>query len=195
MITAGTVYKVVFVRSNETYYLYIPVNPFLHGLAMFGSVGCFVIDVDECSLYIGEDLNRILELLANVMRFPQRCACIHDDVDLNEVIWAAVVRANGIDLFYLVAERHRLVNQDLNEIMGGGFPGQQFEFAVDPIGPSATDADGDDDSPDGIQEPEPLATTRRHEKAKSIDEQVIPVVLPKHLHLARVLPGGEAVQK
>jgi hypothetical protein len=51
-----------------------------------------------------------------------------------------VVRANGIDLFDLVAERHRLVNQKLDKIMRGGFSGQQFEFSVDPVDPSATDA-------------------------------------------------------
>jgi len=53
-------------------------------------MGRFVINVDECSLHVGKDLNRILELLANVMRFPQRCACIHDDVDLNKVVWSAL---------------------------------------------------------------------------------------------------------
>jgi len=35
-----------------------------------------------------------------------------------------MVRANGIDLFDLVAERHRFVNQKLNEIIGSGFSGQ-----------------------------------------------------------------------
>jgi hypothetical protein len=51
-----------------------------------------------------------------------------------------VVRSDGIDLFNLVAERHRLVNQKLNEVVRGGFSSQQFEFSVDPIDPSATDA-------------------------------------------------------
>jgi len=51
-----------------------------------------------------------------------------------------VVRANGIELFDLVVERHRFVNQKLNEIIGGGFSCQKFEFSVDPIDPSATDA-------------------------------------------------------
>jgi len=53
-------------------------------------MGRFVVNVDECPLHVGEDLNRILELLADVMCFPQRCACIHDDVDLNKVVWAAL---------------------------------------------------------------------------------------------------------
>jgi hypothetical protein len=53
-----------------------------------------------------------------------------------------MVRANGIDLFDLVAECHRIVNEKLNEIMRGGFSGQQFEFSVDPIDPSTADAGG-----------------------------------------------------
>jgi hypothetical protein len=88
-------------------------DPFLLGLAMFlcancenrdeaattkwaidewayGGVGRFVINVDERPLHIGKDLNRILELLANVMCFPQRCARIHDDIDLDEIVWAAL---------------------------------------------------------------------------------------------------------
>jgi len=123
-------------------------------------MGRFVINMDECSLHVGKDLNRVLELLANIMCFPQRRARIHDDVDLNKVVWATlthgdpvrkcppnsewgaayVVRANGIDLFNLVAERHRLVNQELNEVMRGGFSGQKLKLLVDPVDPSATDA-------------------------------------------------------
>ena len=53
-------------------------------------MGRFVINVDECSFHGGKDLNRILELLANVMCFPQWCAGIHYDVDLDEVVWTAL---------------------------------------------------------------------------------------------------------
>ena len=53
-----------------------------------------------------------------------------------------MVRANGIDLFDFVAERHRIVNEKLNEIVRGRFSGQQFKFSVDPVDPSATDAGG-----------------------------------------------------
>ena len=60
-------------------------------VSTYGGMGRFVIHVDECSLYVGKDLNRILELLADVMRFPQRCACVHDNVDLDEVVWTALV--------------------------------------------------------------------------------------------------------
>lgn len=54
-------------------------------------MGRFVVNVNERSFHIGKDLDRILELLADIVRFPQRCACIHDDVDLNEVVWAALL--------------------------------------------------------------------------------------------------------
>ena len=60
------------------------------GKGAYGGVGRFVIHVNECSLHIRKDLNRILKLLANVMRFPQRCARVHDYVDLDEVVWTAL---------------------------------------------------------------------------------------------------------
>ena len=56
----------------------------------YGGVGRFMINVNECSLHIREDLNRVLKLLTDIMCFPQRCACVHDDVDLNEIIWATL---------------------------------------------------------------------------------------------------------
>jgi len=155
----------------------------LYGLAMLRSVGRFVVNVDECPLYVWKDLDGILQLLTNVMCFPQRCACVHDDVDLNKVVWTAVICTNGIYLFDLVVERHRFVDQKLNKVVRGGFSGQQFEFSVDPINPSATDAGADDDGAHGIQEPGPLATASRREKTEPIDKQVVSVVLPKHLYL------------
>lgn len=60
------------------------------GYTTYGGVGRFVIHVNECSFHVRKDLNRILKLLANIVRFPQRCARVHDDVDLNEVVWAAL---------------------------------------------------------------------------------------------------------
>ena len=53
-----------------------------------------MINVHECSFHIGKNLNRILKLLTNIVCFPQGCARIHYDVDLNEVVWAAL--AQGI---------------------------------------------------------------------------------------------------
>jgi hypothetical protein len=53
-----------------------------------------------------------------------------------------MVRTDSVDLFDLIAERHRVVNQKLDEIMRGGFSGQQFEFSVYPIDPSSTDTGG-----------------------------------------------------
>lgn len=53
-------------------------------------MGRFMIDVDECALHVGKDFNRILELLANIVCFPQRSTCVHDDVDLDEIVRAAL---------------------------------------------------------------------------------------------------------
>jgi hypothetical protein len=53
-------------------------------------MGRFVIDVNECSFHVGEDFDRILKLLTDVVRFPQRCVRGHDNVDLDEVVWAAL---------------------------------------------------------------------------------------------------------
>jgi hypothetical protein len=54
-----------------------------------------------------------------------------------------MVRTNGVDLLDFAAEHHRLVNQELDELVRGRFSGQQFEFSVDPIDPSNADACGD----------------------------------------------------
>lgn len=60
------------------------------GEGAYGGVGRFVIDVNECSLHIRKDLDRVLQLLTDIVCFPQRCASVHDDVDLNEIIRAAL---------------------------------------------------------------------------------------------------------
>ena len=49
-------------------------------------MGSLVVDMHERALHVGEYLNLVLQLLADVMRFPQRRACIHDDVDLDKVV-------------------------------------------------------------------------------------------------------------
>ena len=54
-----------------------------------------------------------------------------------------MVCSDCVDLFDLIAKRHCLVNQKLNEVMRGGFSGQQFKFSVDPVDPRATDAAAD----------------------------------------------------
>ena len=49
-----------------------------------------MIDVDEGSFYVWKDFDRILKFLAEIMCFPQWCARVHDDVDLDEIVWAAL---------------------------------------------------------------------------------------------------------
>ena len=45
-----------------------------------------MIDVDECSLHIGENFDLILELLADIVRLPQRRISVHDDINFYEII-------------------------------------------------------------------------------------------------------------
>ena len=40
-----------------------------------------------------------------------------------------------------------------------------------------------------------LASTRTHQNTESINEQVVPVICPKDLHLAAILPEGHAVEE
>ena len=49
-------------------------------------MGSLVIDMHKRALHVGEYLDLVLQLLADVMRFPQRCVCIHDDVDLDKIV-------------------------------------------------------------------------------------------------------------
>ena len=53
-----------------------------------------MIDMNECSFHVGKDFNRVLKLLANIMCFPQLCGRGHDNVDLDEVVWAALGNKN-----------------------------------------------------------------------------------------------------
>jgi len=49
-----------------------------------------MINVDECSFHVGKDLNSVLKLLADIVRFPQWRACVHGNIYLYEVVWAAL---------------------------------------------------------------------------------------------------------
>ena len=53
-------------------------------------MGCLIIHMDEGPLDVRENLDFILELLANIMCFPQRCICVHYDVNLDEVVWSTL---------------------------------------------------------------------------------------------------------
>lgn len=46
-----------------------------------------------------------------------------------------------------------------------------------------------------IQPPPQFAPTGRHQDTEAIDEEIIPMILPEQLNLARLLANREAVQK
>lgn len=50
----------------------------------------FVVNVDECSLHVRQDFNRVLKLLADIVCFPQGRASLHDDINLDEVVWSTL---------------------------------------------------------------------------------------------------------
>ena len=55
---------------------------------------------------------------------------------------AHVVRADGVDLLDLVAERHRLVDDELQKLVRRGLAREQLELLVDRLPPEKHDAEG-----------------------------------------------------
>jgi hypothetical protein len=49
-----------------------------------------VVDMHERALDVRQDLDLVLQLLADVVRLPQRRCAVHDDVDLDEVVRPAL---------------------------------------------------------------------------------------------------------
>lgn len=49
-----------------------------------------VINVNECSLYIGENLYLVLKLLAEVVRFPKGSTPVHYHINLDEIVLCPV---------------------------------------------------------------------------------------------------------
>ena len=47
---------------------------------------CLMVDMDECTLDIGQNLNLVLKLLADIVCFPQGCRSVHDNVHFDEVV-------------------------------------------------------------------------------------------------------------
>lgn len=45
-----------------------------------------VVDVDECAADVGQNLELVLELLAQIVRLPKRRVRVHDDVNLDVVV-------------------------------------------------------------------------------------------------------------
>ena len=54
-----------------------------------------------------------------------------------------MVRADGVDLLNLVAERHRLVDDELQELVRRGLAREQLELSVDRAAPRDDDAGAD----------------------------------------------------
>jgi hypothetical protein len=55
-------------------------------MALYGCMRGFVIYVNECSFDIRKDLHLILQVLAEIVRFPQGRASVHHNVYFNEEI-------------------------------------------------------------------------------------------------------------
>ena len=54
-----------------------------------------------------------------------------------------MVRAHGVDLLDLVAERRRLVDEQLQELVRRALAREELELAVDGARPGENDAEGD----------------------------------------------------
>ena len=54
-------------------------------------MGCFVVDVHKRTVHVGQLLDLVLELLAEIMCLPERRLGIHHDVNFDEVIWPALI--------------------------------------------------------------------------------------------------------
>jgi hypothetical protein len=55
-----------------------------------GRMRCLVIDVDKGAVDVGQALDLVLELLADVVRLPERRLGVHGDVHLDKVVWPAL---------------------------------------------------------------------------------------------------------
>ena len=143
-----------------------------------------------------------------------------------------MVRAHGIDLVDLLVERHRLIDDQLQEIVRGRLSGEQLEFLVDRARPQHDHARRDLvnqsslDSVHGCMGIRGLTITApvgsSHQASllppadmripapfvrngyepsdkpmltKPVDEQIVPVVLPEHMHLAGFLAQAPAVEE
>lgn len=48
-----------------------------------------MVHVHKCPLDIRQNFDLVLQLLTDVMRFPQRCSRVHHDVHLHEIVLEA----------------------------------------------------------------------------------------------------------
>jgi hypothetical protein len=61
--------------------------------------------------------------------------------------------------------------------------------------PRNDDTRGDQDAANGVQPPLQSAATSRHEDTEAVDEDVIAVILPQDMYLARLGAKGMTIQK
>jgi hypothetical protein len=54
------------------------------------TVSSLMIDVDERALDVWQDFNLVLQLLADIVRLPQRGVPVHDDVNFNKIVRSAL---------------------------------------------------------------------------------------------------------
>lgn len=68
----------------------------------------FMIDMDEAPIDVGQILQLVLQVLRNVMSFPQRHLPIEHDIDFDMVFWARVTNATAVDRLDIAVECHGL---------------------------------------------------------------------------------------
>lgn len=105
-----------------------------------------MINVDECSCYSWEQLNLILELLAEIVCSEEWRISWHDDINLDKEFWAGMICSDGVDLFNLVGECDRLVDDELQKLFLSRLSGKELEFVVDSPAPRNNDAKCNDET-------------------------------------------------
>jgi hypothetical protein len=57
-----------------------------HERIVYRPVCCFVVDMHERALYVGQNFKFVLQLLADIVRLPEWRISIHDHVNFDEVV-------------------------------------------------------------------------------------------------------------
>lgn len=154
-----------------------------------------MVDVHKRPFDVRQHLDPVLKLLAEVVRLPQRRARVHDDVNFDVVVRSAMICAHGIHFLDLVAERHRVVHEQLDKVAGRRLAGEQLELGVDGVSPSEHDTEGDEDTTHGVKPPRPSATPSGHEETEPVHEDIVAVVLPEHMDLTGLRPDRAAIEE
>lgn len=70
----------------------------------YRGVGRLVVNMDECAADIRQDLDLVLEGLAEIMRLPERSVCVHHHVDFYIVVRSAL---ETLQTLAIGRDRHR----------------------------------------------------------------------------------------